>query len=269
MKARALPPNNEWRRRRWVRLLAPVAVVGAAVGSVAIAEAATQSGNDSPRDLVERAARSTTSTSQPDDNGGLVGDLSGGNEVRTETFTPAALADGETRTFTAGAAGMVTINRTGNTLTVVGVGNNPGWTAFTERGSGPSVEVEFRSATARIDVEAEFEDGGVQVRVRERVAAADNSTNSTVTAPRVDNAGPGSIDDGRDDDALDDDDDGRFDDSSGPGSSSSDDSGSNDSRSGSSGSGSSGSGSSGSGSSGSGSSGSGNSGSGHSGSDDD
>ena len=85
------------------------------------------------------------------------------------TFDTVNLPDGTTQTFAAGAAGTVTIGRTGATLTVVAVGTNPGWVTDIEQASGAEVEVEFRNGTTRIDLEAEFEDGAVRVpRTRAR-----------------------------------------------------------------------------------------------------
>jgi uncharacterized membrane protein YgcG len=187
------------------------------------------------------------------------------SDARTEAFEFANLPDGTTQTFVAGAAGTVTIARDGSTLTVAAVGANPGWVTEIEQQSGPEVEVVFRNGTARIDLEAEFEDGAVRVRVRERTDAVvddDNDDDDEVTPPttpttRVDNSGPGSVNRGPG--SVDR---GRDGDDDGPDHEVGDDSGSH-SGSGSSDSGSSG--SSGSGSGGSGSSGSGDSGSGHSG----
>ena len=225
MDTSPLPPNREHRTRTWTRALVPVAAIGIALGTFAVAEAATSSGTDSARDLVERGTfaadtPTTTSTRLPDDNAG-----SGG----------VAAAEPSPETFTAGTAGTVTISRIGATLTVVAVGTNPGWVATVESASGPEVEVSFRNGTARIDLEAEFEDGSVRVRVRDRSTVV--SDDRAPVSVRTDNSGPGSInsgdgsDDGPNHDAVDDD--------------------------------------SGSGGSGSGHSGSGSSGSGHSGSDDD
>jgi hypothetical protein len=230
------------------RVIVPVAAVAAAFGGFAIAYAATDSGVDTPHDLAERGL----DTGNPPATGAP---SAAASPVATETNDSVTLPDGATQTFPAGAAGTVTIGRTGSVLNVVAVGTNAGWTAEIERASGAEVEVEFRNGTARIDLEAELEDGAVQVRVRERNDAVDDDdddgtpptspTTPTTPPTRVDNSGPGSVDGGHDGD------------DDGVNHNAGDDSGSH-----------SGSGNSGSGNSGSGSSGSGDSGSGHSGSDD-
>jgi hypothetical protein len=172
-------------------LLAPVGIVAVAFGGFAVAEAASGSSNDSARDLAERstpttATSPTTSTSLPDLPGTAV---TANDDRRSVAFVPGAIADGATQTFSAGAAGTVTINRSGLTLTVVATTVNPGWTREIERGAGPEVEVVFTNGTTRIDLEAEFEDGEVRVRIRERTA---------------DNSGPGSASRDGDDDRFED-----------------------------------------------------------------
>jgi len=49
--------------------------------------------------------------------------------------------------------------RDGAQLVVLGVQANPGWVPEVEQGSGAEVEVQFRNGTARVDVDAELEDG--------------------------------------------------------------------------------------------------------------
>ena len=262
---------------RVARVLVPIGAVAVAFGGFAIAYAATDSGTDTPHDVAERgldpANPSVDADTPPATDAPNAASSTQPSE--TTTFDTVNLPDGAMQTFTAGAAGTVTISRSGTTLTVVAVAPNAaaGWSTDIEQASGPQVEVEFRNGTARIDFEAEFEDGAVRVRVRERNDAIDNDdedvtppTSPTSPTTRIDNSGPGSVNsghDGDDDGANHDvgDDSGSH---SGSGSSGSGSSGSGSSGSGSS---DSGSGSSGSGSSGSGSSGSGSSGSGHSGSD--
>jgi hypothetical protein len=214
----------------------PLAAVSVAFGGFAIAYAATDSGTDTPHDAAERGLDA------------------GAPPVADDTPPATDVPDGTTETFPAGVAGTVTIGRTGATLSVVAVGTNPGWAAEVEQASGPEVEVEFRNGTARIDLEAELEDGAVRVRVRERTEIDDDvtpptsptsPTSPTTPATRVDNSGPGSVNSGRDDEPEDErEDEHEIDD---------DHSGSSNSGSGSSGSSNSGSGSSGSGHSGSGS----------------
>jgi hypothetical protein len=144
------------------------------------------------------------------------------------------------------AGGTVTYTAQGGTLTLVSAVPNAGWSVEVEQSSGRELEVDFRSGTRRVQVNVEFEDGGI----RERVRLRDDADDSEV---RIENGVVVRQEHG--DDRGDDHDDDHGGDRSG-----------GDDHGGSSGSGSSGSGSSGSGSSGSGSSGSGSSGSGSSGS---
>jgi len=236
--------------RRAARALVPVGAVALVFGGVAIAAAATDSGVDTPHDLAERGL---VDDGSPSTTGAPTAAV---DAARTEAFDLVNLPDGATQTFTAGAAGTVTIGRTGSTLTVVAVGANPGWVTEIEQQSGTEVEVVFRNGTARIDLEAEFEDGAVRVRVRERNDAVDDdvtapTTPTTPTAPtapttpttpttRIDNSGPGSINSGPG--SVNSGRDGDDDDDDGPDHEVGDDSGSGGSGSGSSGSGSSGSG---------------------------
>ena len=241
MSESSLPPRTNRRTSRHLaRFVVPVGAVALAFGGFAIAQAATDSGVDTPHDLAERgldAANPPVDDDAPPS--GTAPNPASAAPTETATFDTVNLPDGATQTFAAGAAGTVTIGRSGSALSVVAVGTNPGWTAHVEQETGPEVEVEFDNGTVRIDLEAELEDGAVRVRVRERtVAEPDDATTPTT---RVDNSGPGSANSGRDES------------DDGPDQEVGDDSGSH-------------SGSSGSGSSGS--SGSGSSGSGHSGSDD-
>jgi hypothetical protein len=201
----ALPPSsNGTTARRAARFLVPVGAVVLALGGFAIAEAATDSGVDTPHDLAERGLDATN----PPVDDGITAPSTGApspgapvavSDSRTEVFDFVNLPDGTTQTFVA-AAGTVTIARSGATLTVVAVGANPGWVTEIERLSGPEVEVVFRNGTARIDLEAEFEDGAVRVRVRERTDAveddADDDDDDATPPERVDNSGPGSVNSG-------------------------------------------------------------------------
>jgi len=193
------------------RVLVPVGAVALAFGGFAIAQAATDSGVDTPHDLAERGLDAANPPTDDDTSAAPATPSSASSAAPTEsaTFDTTDLPDGSTQTFLAGAAGTVTIGRSGATLTVVAVGANPGWTAEIEQASGPEVEVGFRNGTARIDLEAEFEDGAVRVRVRERTepAADDNGADTddddvappaspTTPTTRVDNSGPGSLNSG-------------------------------------------------------------------------
>jgi hypothetical protein len=165
-------PTPEPRSRRIVRVAAPVGVVALAFGgSFAIAQAATAgSGAHSAHDAVERPTAATALG--PDDHVVTAG--SGDNAADANAIvTPVNLSNGATQTFRAGAAGFVTVSRNGNTLTVVATAPNAGFTTEIESSAGPEVEVEFRGLNTRVDFEAELEDGGVVVKVRERALAND------------------------------------------------------------------------------------------------
>ena len=195
-----LPPTSRATVRRAARVLVPVGAVALAFGGFAIAQAATDSGLDTPHDLAERGL--DPAHAPVDDDTPPATDApnpaSSVTPTQTETFDTVNLPDGSTQTFPAGAAGTATIGRSGATLTVVAVGTNAGWTAEVEQASGPEVEVEFRNGTARIDLEAEFEDGAVRVRVRERTQVENDDDDDDVTPPttRVDNSGSGSVNSG-------------------------------------------------------------------------
>jgi hypothetical protein len=191
---------------RAARVLVPVAGVALAFGGFAIAYAATDSGSDTPHDLAERgrdpAQAPVDDDTQPTTD--APNPAASTQPSEAATFILVNLPDGSTQTFTAGPAGTVTIGRTAATLNVVAVGTNPDWTAVIEQASGPEVEVEFHNGTARVDLEAELEDGAVRVRVRERTEVDDDDDDVTpLTSPltpttRIDNSGPGSVDSGHD-----------------------------------------------------------------------
>jgi hypothetical protein len=73
-----------------------------------------------------------------------------------------------TQTYAAANAGTVTVARDGTTLAISDVTTSPGWTVHVERTTGREVEVTFRRAGERVDIEAEIEHDRVAIRVRER-----------------------------------------------------------------------------------------------------
>jgi hypothetical protein len=95
----------------------------------------------------------------------------------TVSFQPSAPAGApapavtQTRTLDAAGAGTITYTVSGTTLTLVSANAASGWTAEVERAAGRELEVTFRSATGRVDVKVEFEDGQVRERVRPRTAS--------------------------------------------------------------------------------------------------
>jgi hypothetical protein len=77
-------------------------------------------------------------------------------------------------------AGHVTVRVEGAQLRVVDAAANAGWRAVVERSPAREVEVSFRAGTARVDFNAELEDGTVRVRVDDGRTGA---TAPTPTAP--------------------------------------------------------------------------------------
>lgn len=71
-------------------------------------------------------------------------------------------------TYEAGAAGLVTVEQSGASLSISEVAANTDWTPEVETSSGREVEVKFVSGNERIDFQAELEDGTVKTRVRIR-----------------------------------------------------------------------------------------------------
>jgi len=166
-------------------------ISGALVLGLAVTAAArTGSSSDEPRGAsVSSPTSSSTPVTAPSSS--------------VPTTTPATNAadqpapGGETATHLAGEAGQVTISRSGDALSIVNVTPNGGWTFEVEQSSGRELEVKFTAAGARVDFNAELEDGQVRIRVRDRATDDDRS-------------GPGHGDDDRNDDRD-------VDDRSGPG----------------------------------------------------
>jgi hypothetical protein len=82
-------------------------------------------------------------------------------------------------------AGSVAVVQEGAVLRVVEVLAGAGWTATVERGLDREVEVTFRNGGARVDFNAELEDGAVRIRVRDRRTEAGGSGGSATTVPSV------------------------------------------------------------------------------------
>jgi hypothetical protein len=122
-------------------------------------------------------------------------------------------------TFGAGEAGSVMVDAAAGELTITGVDSTDGWNATIEIATGREVEVTFRSGSARIDFNAESEDGTIRVRVRDRstgqeteqvftnssddgsaATAPDDSTSATVPDSDDDDSTSTTVPDGDDDD---------------------------------------------------------------------
>jgi hypothetical protein len=87
------------------------------------------------------------------------------------------------KTFEAGTAGQVTVDRSGASLSISDVATNDGWAPEVEVASGREVEVKFINGNERIDFQAELEDGGVKTRVRTRTLTGLADDGQTLTAP--------------------------------------------------------------------------------------
>lgn len=123
-----------------------------------------------------------------------VSSSSASSTTSTTSTTPAAstvagsqVATGS-ETHEAGAAGLVTVEQSGASLSVSNVAANPDWVSETEVASGREVEVKFVNGNQRIDFQAEIEDGTVKSRVKTRTldGSTDDSSdedNQTLTAP--------------------------------------------------------------------------------------
>ena len=176
-----------------------------------------------PCDEAENAAKpECAGTSTPD-----------GATAPAPTDAPAgSQVDGaDVRTFDAAGAGTVTYRVEGGQLTLVAASPAAGWRVEVERGSGSELDLDFRAGARRVQVDVEFEDGGVRERVRLRDdalgteeetvngvttgddrsapvdgSAVDDRSGPSGTSDDDDPGEEGHDDDGLDDEAHDDDD---------------------------------------------------------------
>jgi hypothetical protein len=79
-------------------------------------------------------------------------------------------------------AGQVLLVNSGAELEIISVDANPGWSHEVEVAVGREVEADFRSADRRIQFNAEYEDGEIRVRVRERSGSTVIENTSTTIA---------------------------------------------------------------------------------------
>jgi len=154
-------------------------------------------------------------------------DLSSSSSSTTSTTlvqnatAPLQTATGS-QTYEAEAAGRVTVDQSGASLSISKVTANANWVSEIEMASGREVEVKFVNGTERIDFQAELEDGLVKTRIR--VRALDSSTDDISSDDSSDDSNDDSVNDSDDssDDSYDSDDD-SSDDSNGSDDDSSDD----------------------------------------------
>lgn len=97
------------------------------------------------------------------------GDRSGttGTTVGTTVATPAAAASGS-RVIDAAGAGTVTVDHTGDRLSLVSAVPATGWRVEVEQPAGREIELDFRRGGQRVQVNLEIEDGAVRERLRVR-----------------------------------------------------------------------------------------------------
>ncbi len=84
-------------------------------------------------------------------------------------------------------AGSVSIVESGGLVTVTGVRPAEGWSFTIQQNGTREAEVIFRRGSERVDFKAEFEDGAVRIRIRDR-RGADGSgavTPETIPSPRA------------------------------------------------------------------------------------
>lgn len=151
-------------------------------------------------DVTPHDARSPDDRPSPDDGpspSGLV------------TPSPAPVTeDRAASTFDAAGAGTVTYEIRAGEFVLIAATPASGWVVDVEVAQGIELDLDFRSGTRRVQVDVEFEDGGVRERVRLRDdAGADDDAADDVTSgdDDGDDDRAGSDDDDDDDDDRDDD----------------------------------------------------------------
>ncbi len=120
--------------------------------------------------------------------------------------------------YQVGDAGLVTLDMSGNVLTVVSVTPNTGWTVVKAENYSPAdIEVKLQSGSTVIEFKAHLQSGVITTEVESKIEGDDGSSGTTPgsgsTAGGGTTPGSGSIDDDDDDDSYDDSDDDSYDDS--------------------------------------------------------
>jgi hypothetical protein len=176
-----------------VGALAAAIVLGGAAAAVTTDGfgVARSSNDDPPGQVDDSTGRVATSTSASASASTSVPSTS-------STTTPVTIPDPTVPPVTAPAlpvagaavhpvldAGSVAVVQEGAVLRVVDVRANAGWSTDVERGLDREVEVTFRNGAARVDFNAELEDGAVRIRVRDRRTEAGGSGGAATTVPPV------------------------------------------------------------------------------------
>jgi hypothetical protein len=155
-----------------------------------------------------------TPISDDDDDDGTTSTTVDDTSSTTAGNDDPAAPGSEIHTLDASGAGTVIYAVEGGSLRLVSATPASGWQVEVEQGTGPEIELDFRSGTQRVQVNVELEDGQARERVRFRDDADDTDVRTEDGVVREDSSGPGS---GDDDTTVDDNS------NSGPGSGSDDD----------------------------------------------
>ena len=100
------------------------------------------------------------------------------SSTETSVVDPAVVG---ATTYVVVDAGSVTIDYDGSTLSLLSADANASWTAFSEQTAGREIEVEFIRGDRRVKFNAELEDGGIRIRVRDETKDSDTTVVTTDT----------------------------------------------------------------------------------------
>ncbi len=141
------------------------------------------------------------------------GDSGGGSTSSTSPTTQTTASGGNAvgtmssdQVVDAAGAGTVTFRRSGAQITLVSAVPARGWRVEVEQAAGIEIEVDFRQATRRVQVNLELEDGAVRerIRIRDEADGTDVRFENGVLvraepADRADDRGDDRVEDGADD----------------------------------------------------------------------
>ena len=128
-------------------------------------------------------ASSTITTSTIDDRGGDRRSSTSSSTTLPSAALPAGPAGAPAAEGLATAvadAGSVAVAREGAVLRFVTITPAAGWTVRVERDNAIEIEVSFLNGAARVDFNAELEDGQIRTKIRDRRLEGASSTTSTV-----------------------------------------------------------------------------------------
>lgn len=151
-------------------LIGGAALAGVGVDGATEAEVETPAGGSAIDASVETTVAASTDTTAPTTSTTSASTTT--TSTTSTTMATVATATAEVTTHVVADAGSVTVSFDGSALTIVSIEAGDEWQVETEAGAGTEVEVSFRTATRRVDFEAEIEDGAVKVKVEERLLDA-------------------------------------------------------------------------------------------------